>query len=73
MINLTRIPPVKTSVSQRSRALLAQHQKVHDEQAALGRRSAHAIASGGSDAGIAQLLFAQKMDSGRQFALLARR
>ena len=35
MINLTRIPPLKTSVSQRSRALLAQHQKVHDEQAAL--------------------------------------
>jgi excisionase family DNA binding protein len=35
MPNLHRIPPVKTSVTQRSRALLDQHQKVRDEQAAL--------------------------------------
>jgi excisionase family DNA binding protein len=35
MTNLNSIPPVKTSVSQRSRALLTQHQKVRQEQAAL--------------------------------------
>lgn len=35
MQNLNRIPPVKTSVTQRSRALLDQHQKVREEQAAM--------------------------------------
>jgi hypothetical protein len=35
MNNLNRIPPVKTSVSQRTTPLLAQHQRVRDEKEAL--------------------------------------